>query len=79
MRIIEGFNQFHSGKKYFEKITPDEFKSIPVGSEVKYLGAPCKVEKNNGYVLTLVPNDGDPKFIVNLRQFMHGGFIIDNK
>ena len=78
MRIIEGFDQYTKGKKYEEKISLEEFKAIPVGLEVVYLGARCNVDSNNGYILGLSPLKGGEQFSVNLNQFIKSGFINSN-
>lgn len=71
MKNLLLFEDFEKG--YGEKITPEQFKNIVIGSEVKYLGSKYKVEKNDGFVLVLKSESG--KLInVNLAMFIHGGF-----
>lgn len=73
MKILN-FRKFLK-KKYGERITPEEFKSIKVGTRLLYVGSVYEVEENDGYTLKLDPVDGGKKIGVNLNQFIRGGQI----
>jgi hypothetical protein len=61
-------------KKFEEKITPEQFKTIKVGSTVRYYGVPYTVLANDGYVLTM-KDQKDREFMVNLNMFNAKGMI----
>ena len=72
---MKHFQTYESFKKtYGQKISPVDFKKIPVGKEVLYMGTPYEVIENDGYILNLKSKSGN-MVKVNLGQFNHGGQI----
>jgi hypothetical protein len=62
-------------KKYGDKLTPEEFEKIAVGSEVVYKGTTYTVEENPGKALVLKSVSTGSSVMVNLSMFNHGGAI----
>jgi hypothetical protein len=62
-------------KKYEESITPEQFKSIKVGSTVKYGGFAYKVVDNDGFVLNVKDEHGRTAKL-NLGMFNKKGAIV---
>lgn len=57
---MKHFKTYESFKKtYGQKISPADFKKIPVGKEVLYMGTRYEVVSNDGYILNLKGKDGD--------------------
>lgn len=61
-------------KSVGEKISPEEFKTIKVGSTVKYYGFPYEVIENDGFALQLKDKEGK-LFLVNLKMFNDKGSL----
>jgi hypothetical protein len=72
MKHIQTFESFK--KIYGQKITASDFKKIPVGKTIHYIGSQYEVTANDGYILTL-KDEKDNTVEVNLGQFNHGGQI----
>lgn len=73
--LIEGFV-----KAYGDKMNPEEFKAIEVGSEVLYSGNRYKVDKNDGITITLKSvKPGGSGMKVNLGMFIRAGQINENQ
>jgi hypothetical protein len=72
MKHLQTFESFK--KTYGQKISTNDFKKIPVGKTILYMGSRYEVLANDGYVLKLKGEDGD-MINVNLGQFNHGGQI----
>lgn len=72
MKYTKTFEAFT--KSYGEKISTTNFKDIPVGKSILYMGSRYKVASNDGFVLTLNDQDGNTS-TVNLNQFNRGGQI----
>jgi hypothetical protein len=72
MKYTKTFEAFI--KSYGQKISTGDFKKIPVGKTILYMGSRYEVLANDGYVLKLKGEDGD-MINVNLGQFNHGGQI----
>ena len=71
--LIEGFV-----KAYGDKMNPEEFKSIEVGSEVLYAGNRYEVEKNDGITISLKSvKSGGSSMKVNLGMFIRAGAITE--
>jgi len=72
---MKHFQTYESFKKtYGQKISANDFKKIPVGKTVLYMGSQYEVTANDGYILSLKDEDGS-MVKVNLGQFNHGGQI----
>lgn len=72
---MKHFQTYESFKKtYGQRISPSDFKKIPVGKNVHYMGSSYEVVSNDGYILGLKREDG-LTVNVNLGQFNHGGQI----
>ena len=71
--LIEGFV-----KAYGDKMNPEEFKAIEVGSEVLYAGNRYKVEKNDGATITLKSVKSNDGMKVNLGMFIRAGAITES-
>jgi phosphopantetheine adenylyltransferase len=72
--LIEGFV-----KAYGDKMNPEEFKAIEIGSEVLYAGNRYKVEKNDGITITLKSvKSGGSGMKVNLGMFIRAGAITES-
>jgi hypothetical protein len=64
-------------KKYFEPISLDKFKSLPVGDIVHYGGARFEIIDNNGSILKLKDiEDASNVRTVNYNMFNDRGAII---
>jgi hypothetical protein len=72
MKHLQTYESFK--KTYGQKISANDFKKIPVGKSILYMGSRYEVLANDGYVLKLKGEDGD-MINVNLGQFNHGGQI----
>jgi hypothetical protein len=72
MKHLQTYESFK--KTYGQKISTSDFKKIPVGKTILYMGSRYEVLANDGYVLKLKGEDGD-MINVNLGQFNHGGQI----
>lgn len=73
--LIEGFV-----KAYGDKMNPEEFKAIEVGSEVLYAGNRYKVDKNDGITITLKSvKSGGSGMKVNLGMFIRAGAITEGQ
>lgn len=72
MKHLQTYESFK--KTYGQKISTGDFKKIPVGKTILYMGSRYEVLANDGYVLKLKGEDGD-MINVNLGQFNHGGQI----
>jgi len=74
MKHIKLFEAFV--KTYADRIDLNKFKSIKPGTRLTYYGNSYEVKKNDGYVLTLVDDDGDTKE-VNFNMFNKKGYLIE--
>lgn len=72
MKHLQTYESFK--KTYGQRISPSDFKKIPVGKNVHYMGSRYEVVSNDGYILGLKREDG-LTVNVNLGQFNHGGQI----
>lgn len=72
MKHIKLFEAFV--KTYADRIDLNKFKSIKPGTRLTYYGNSYEVKKNDGYVLTLVDDDGDTKE-VNFNMFNKKGYL----
>jgi hypothetical protein len=64
-------------KKYEEKMKMEDFKKLPKGSSVMYLGSKYSIENNDGFILSLKNlKTGDTKR-VNFSMFNHGGALVE--
>lgn len=72
MKHIQTYESFK--KTYGQRISPSDFKKIPVGKNVHYMGSRYEVVSNDGYILSLKREDGLTAN-VNLGQFNQGGQI----
>jgi hypothetical protein len=72
MKHIQTYESFK--KTYGQNISVNDFRKIPVGKMILYMGTRYEVLANDGYVLNLKGEDGD-MITVNLGQFNHGGQI----
>lgn len=76
---MKHFQTYESFKKtYGQKISPADFKKIPVGKEVLYIGTPYEVVSNDGYILNLKGENGN-MVKVNLGQFNQGGQVNESE
>lgn len=76
---MKHFQTYESFKKtYGQKISSDDFKQIPIGKTVTYIGTRYEVVSNDGYILNLKSEDGN-NIKVNLSQFNRGGQINENE
>jgi hypothetical protein len=64
-------------KKYEEKMKMEDFKKLPKGSSVMYLGSKYSIENNDGFILSLKNlKTGDTKR-VNFSMFNRGGALVE--
>jgi hypothetical protein len=77
MKHLQTFESFV--KNYGEKMSPEQFAELPVGSTVLFKGARHTVEENNdGATIVLKPVKGGSPVMVNLNQFIQGGAITES-
>jgi|688.fasta_scaffold405025_1 hypothetical protein len=76
MKHLQTYESFK--KTYGQRISQADFKSIPVGKMIHYMGSQYEVIENDGYVLKLKDDKGN-EVKVNLGQFNHGGQINENE
>jgi hypothetical protein len=77
MKHLQTFEGFV--KNYGDKMAPEQFAEIPVGSTVLFKGARYTVEENNnGATIVLKPVKGGSPVMVNLNQFIQGGAITES-
>jgi len=77
MRKVKLFEAFT--KKHGEKISKDEFKNIPIGHIVKYMGADFAVDDADDTILILKNVESGKKIHVNYNMFNKQGIIFPKK